>query len=54
MCLGGGSALDAGKLAAVMLGSDEPVAAFRLAAKPLPEKSVPIVCVPPPPGRAPR
>ena len=46
MCLGGGSALDAGKLAAVLLGSEEPVAAFRLAAKPLPEKSVPIICVP--------
>ncbi len=46
ICLGGGSALDAGKLAAVMLGTDAPVADFRLAAKPLPEKPVPIVCVP--------
>jgi alcohol dehydrogenase class IV len=46
VCLGGGSALDAGKLAAVMLGSDAPVSNFRLAAKPLPEKSVPIICVP--------
>jgi alcohol dehydrogenase class IV len=46
VCLGGGSALDAGKLAAVMLGTDAPVSDFRLAAKPLPEKSVPIVCVP--------
>jgi alcohol dehydrogenase class IV len=46
VCLGGGSALDAGKLAAVMLGTDAPVSAFRLAAEPLPEKSVPIVCVP--------
>ena len=46
VCLGGGSALDAGKLAAVMLGTDAPIADFRLAAKPLPEKSVPIVCVP--------
>lgn len=46
VCLGGGSALDAGKLAAVMLGSSAPVSDFRLAAQPLPEKSVPIVCVP--------
>ncbi len=46
VCLGGGSALDAGKLAAAMLGTDAPVSAFRLAAEPLPEKSVPIVCVP--------
>jgi alcohol dehydrogenase class IV len=46
ICLGGGSALDAGKLAAVMLGTDAPVSDFRLAAKPLPEKSVPIICMP--------
>jgi alcohol dehydrogenase class IV len=46
VCLGGGSALDAGKLAAVLLATDEPVAAFRLAAKPLPEKPVPVVCIP--------
>lgn len=46
ICLGGGSALDAGKLAAVMLGTDAPVSAFRLAAEPLPEKTAAIVCVP--------
>jgi len=46
VCLGGGSALDAGKLAAVMLGSEAPVSDFRLAAKPLPDKAVKIVCVP--------
>lgn len=46
VCLGGGSALDAGKLAAVMLGSEAPVSDFRLAAQPLPEKAVKIVCVP--------
>ncbi len=46
ICLGGGSALDAGKLAAVMLGTDAPVSAFRLAAEPLPERSAAIVCVP--------
>jgi alcohol dehydrogenase len=46
VCLGGGSALDAGKLAAVMLGTDAPIENFRLAAKPLPEKTAPIVCIP--------
>ncbi len=46
VCLGGGSALDAGKLAAAMLGTGAPVSDFRLAANPLPEKGVPIVCVP--------
>jgi alcohol dehydrogenase class IV len=46
VCLGGGSALDAGKLAAVMLGSEAPISDFRLAAKPLPDKAVKIVCAP--------
>lgn len=46
VCLGGGSALDAGKLAAALLGTDRPAADFRLAAEPLPAKSVPVVCVP--------
>ncbi len=46
VCLGGGSALDAGKLAAALFGSDAPVSAFRLAAEPMPERSVAIVCVP--------
>jgi len=46
ICLGGGSALDAGKLAAVMLGTDAPISNFRLAAEPLPEKAAAIVCVP--------
>lgn len=46
VCLGGGSALDAGKLAAVLIGSTEPVGAFRLAAKPLPERRLPLICVP--------
>jgi alcohol dehydrogenase class IV len=46
VCLGGGSALDAGKLAAGLMLSDEPIPAFRLAVKPLPPKTVPIVCVP--------
>jgi alcohol dehydrogenase class IV len=46
VCLGGGSALDAGKLAATLLSCDDEVAAFRLAARPLPAKSAPIICVP--------
>jgi alcohol dehydrogenase class IV len=46
VCLGGGSALDAGKLAAAVLSSDMPVSTFRLAAAPLPEKTAAIVCVP--------
>lgn len=46
VCLGGGSALDAGKLAAVMLATEAPVERFRLAAEPLPERAVPLVCVP--------
>lgn len=46
VCLGGGSALDAGKLAAVLLAGNAPAAGFRLAARPLPAKSVPIVCIP--------
>ena len=46
VCLGGGSALDAGKLAAALMAIDEPVSAFRLAAEPLPTKGVPIICVP--------
>jgi alcohol dehydrogenase class IV len=46
VCLGGGSALDAGKLAAVMLGTDAPIENFRLAAEPLPKRLVPVICVP--------
>ena len=46
VCLGGGSALDAGKLAAALLATDEPVSAFRLAAQALPEKPVPVICIP--------
>jgi len=46
VCLGGGSALDAGKLAAVMLGSAAPVSDFRLAIQPLPKKQLPLICIP--------
>lgn len=46
VCLGGGSALDAGKLAAVMLGTAAPIENFRLAAEPLPKRTAPVICVP--------
>lgn len=46
VAIGGGSALDAGKLAAAMLATDEPVSSFRLAACPLPPHSVPVICIP--------
>ena len=46
VCIGGGSALDAGKLAGLLMATDAPVAAFRLAAQPLPTKTTPTICVP--------
>lgn len=46
VCLGGGSALDAGKLVAALLHCDRPVSDFRLAALPLEDRCVPLVCVP--------
>ncbi|MEM1317110.1 MAG: iron-containing alcohol dehydrogenase, partial [Pseudomonadota bacterium] len=44
--LGGGSALDTAKLVAVLLPSGEGAAGFRLAHKPLPWRSVPLVTLP--------
>lgn len=46
VCLGGGSALDAGKLVAALLHCDRPARDFRLAARPLEARDVPLVCVP--------
>lgn len=46
VCIGGGSALDAGKLTSALLSSPEPASEFRLAAKPLPPKTVPVICIP--------
>ena len=46
VCIGGGSALDAGKLIACLLETDADVANFRLAAKPLPRRNGTLVCVP--------
>jgi alcohol dehydrogenase class IV len=45
VALGGGSALDAGKLAAAV-ARGEPAEAYALAARPLPADPLPVVCVP--------
>lgn len=44
--LGGGSALDAAKMIAVLAASDRPIVDFRLAATPLPARRARLVCVP--------
>ena len=46
VCVGGGSALDAGKLIAATARSYDDVTAFRLAAKPLPASGLPKICIP--------
>ncbi|WP_417768941.1 iron-containing alcohol dehydrogenase [Stappia sp.] len=46
VCLGGGSALDAGKLIAAMIGAKGRLEDYRLAANALPVARVPLVCVP--------
>ncbi len=46
VCLGGGSALDAGKLIAALIGAKGDVADYRLAATPLPVARLPLICVP--------
>ena len=46
VCVGGGSALDAGKLIAALARSNEEVASFRLAARPLPSSGLPKICIP--------
>lgn len=46
VALGGGSALDAGKMIAVLAATDRPIADFRLAAAPLPARTARLVCVP--------
>lgn len=46
VALGGGSAIDAGKLVAVLAGSDRPVTDYRLAATPLPRRRLPLLAVP--------
>jgi alcohol dehydrogenase class IV len=44
--LGGGSALDAAKMIAAMAVADRPVEDYRLAANPLPQRRVRMICVP--------
>ncbi|WP_417773893.1 iron-containing alcohol dehydrogenase [Stappia sp.] len=46
VALGGGSALDAGKLAAAALGAPDALSSYRLASRPLPLSRLPLVCVP--------
>ncbi|TCT08740.1 alcohol dehydrogenase class IV [Tepidamorphus gemmatus] len=46
VALGGGSALDAAKMIAVLAATDRPIAEFRLAAAPLPARTARLLCVP--------
>lgn len=46
VCVGGGSTQDAGKLIACLSLEGDDVAAYRLAASPLPQRRLPLVCVP--------
>ena len=46
ICLGGGSAMDVGKVAATVALCDDGPAAFAMEGKPLPKRGVPKICVP--------
>jgi alcohol dehydrogenase len=46
ICLGGGSAMDVGKVAATLALCDDGPAAFAMEGKPLPKRGVPKICVP--------
>jgi alcohol dehydrogenase class IV len=46
VCVGGGSTIDAGKLVASLVLEGEAVAAYRLAAHPLPRQRLPLICAP--------
>ena len=46
VALGGGSTLDSAKLAAACAVSDQPAAHYQLAHNPLPERPLPIICLP--------
>jgi len=46
ICLGGGSALDVGKVAATIALTDDGPAAFAMEGKPLPKRCVPKLCLP--------
>ena len=44
--IGGGSALDAAKMIATLVAADQPIEAYRLGGRPLPARSMPLICVP--------
>ena len=46
IALGGGSAMDVGKLAAAIVGSEEGAAAYALTVKPFPGNGLPIIAIP--------
>ena len=46
ICLGGGSALDIGKVAASVAMTGESPLAFAMEGRPLPQRSIPMICVP--------
>ncbi len=46
VCIGGGSALDIGKVAAAIAPADEEAMHYALAANPLPARGIPSICVP--------
>ena len=46
ICLGGGSAMDVGKVAATVALSEDGPAAFAMEGKPLPRRGVPKICLP--------
>jgi alcohol dehydrogenase class IV len=46
ICLGGGSAMDVGKIAAAIATRGEPAAAYAMEARPLPRHGVPKICIP--------
>lgn len=46
VCIGGGSALDAGKLIACLSLHGDDVSAYRLATQPLPSSRPPLICIP--------
>ena len=46
VCMGGGSTMDAGKLITCLIEESDDVAAYRLAAQPVPQRRRPLVCIP--------